>query len=128
MQDSGKIIVSFTDGDGDIGLNEGDTTGDFAPRSIFHHNLFIEYYEKDDVLGWVRGKDIVGNDISFLYRIPFLTPNGNNKALKGSIEVSIEPYYFNPLSSQSDTIKYLIKLVDRDLNESNIVESPPIFR
>ena len=127
-QDSGLLVISFTDGDGDIGLTEADTTGDFAPSSIYHHNLFIEYYEKDDALGWVRGKDISGSDITFLYRIPYLTPNGNNKALKGNIEVTIEPSYYNPLSSQSDTIMYKIKLVDRNLNESNVVESPEIIR
>lgn len=128
MQDSGLLIISFTDGDGDIGLSEADTTGDFAPNSVYHHNLFIEYYEKDDLAGWVRGTDLSGDDIEFLYRIPYLTPNGNNKALKGNIEVTIEPSYFNPLSSESDTIKYRIKLVDRNLNESNVIESPVITR
>ena len=128
MQDSGEIAITFTDGDGDIGLAAGDTTGSFKPGKLYHHNLFIEYYEKDDVAGWVRGKDLSGEDIEFLYRVPNLTPNGNNKALKGTIKVVIEPSYFNPISPESDTIKYIIKLVDRDLNESNIVESPVITR
>ncbi len=127
-QDSGTLVISFTDGDGDIGLLESDTTGSFAPNQKFHHNLFIEYYEKDDAMGWVRGKDLSGNDIIFLYRIPYLTPNGNNKALKGKIEVVIEPTFYNPISSQSDTIKYRIKLADRKLNESNEIESPVITR
>ena len=128
MQDSGEIAITFTDGDGDIGLSESDTTGSFAPDNVYHHNLFIEYYEKDDIAGWVRGKDLSGNDIEFVYRVPYLTPNGNNKALKGTIKVVIEPSYFNPLSAQSDTIKYRIKLVDRSLKESNIVESIVITR
>ncbi|MEN8786956.1 MAG: hypothetical protein ABF264_03000 [Flavobacteriales bacterium] len=128
MSDSGEISISFTDGDGDIGLREGDTTGSFSSNQTFHHNLFIEYYEKDDILGWIRGKDLAGNDITFLYRVPYLTPNGNNKALKGIIKVVIEPSYFNPLSSQSDTILYKIRLADRDLNVSNTIESPVITR
>lgn len=128
LKDSGELVISFTDGNGDIGLNEDDTTGNFAPNKLYHHNLFIEYYEKDNVLGWVRGKDLSGEDISFLYRIPYLTPNGNNKALKGNIEIVIEPTYYNPLSSQSDTVKYRIKLVDRALNESNEIETPAIIR
>jgi len=128
MQDSAVLTISFTDGDGDVGLRDSDTTGDFAPEKIYHHNLFLEYFEKDDALGWVRGKDLSGNDISFLYRVPYLTPNGNNTALKGKIEVTLEPSYFNPLSSQSDTVMYKITLVDRSLTESNQVESPVITR
>lgn len=128
MQDSAVLTISFTDGDGDIGLRESDTTGDFAPDKLYHHNLFIDYYEKDDVLGWQRGKDLAGNDITFLYRVPYLTPNGNNTALKGRIEVTLEPSYFNPLSDQSDTVKYRITLVDRNLTESNEVESSVITR
>ena len=128
MRDSAVLTISFTDGDGDIGYRELDTTGNFAPDKLYHHNLFLEYYEKDDALGWVRGKDLSGNDISFLYRVPYLTPNGNNTALKGKIEVTLEPSYFNPLSSQSDTVMYKITLVDRSLTESNKVESTVITR
>jgi hypothetical protein len=128
MSDSGEIAISFTDGDGDLGLREGDTTGNFSADKTYHHNLFIDYFEKDDNLGWVRGKDLAGNDITFLYRIPYLTPNGNNKALKGVVKVVIEPSYFNPISPESDTIKYQIRLVDRALNVSNTVESPVITR
>lgn len=128
MNDSATLVVSFTDGDGNIGLRQSDTTGDFSPNKYFHHNFFVEYYEKDDALGWVRGKTLTGDDIEFLYRIPYLTPNGNNKALKGEIEVTIEPTYYNPFSTQSDTIMYKIYLADRNLNISNVVESTIITR
>lgn len=128
MNDSASLVISFTDGDGDIGLNESDTTGDFSPSNFFHYNLFVEYYEKDDMLGWVKGKTLAGDDIVFLYRIPYLTPNGKNKALKGEIEVTIEPTYYNPFSSESDTIKYVISLADRSLKVSNEVESAIITR
>lgn len=127
-QDSGVLVISFTDGDGDIGLRESDTTGDFAPSKLYHHNLFVEYYEKDDANGWQKGKTTAGEDIEFLYRVPYLTPNGNNTALKGEIEVTIEPLYYNPFSTQSDTIKYKIHLVDRSLKVSNVVESAVITR
>ena len=128
MNDSATLVISFTDGDGDIGLNPSDTTGDYSPSNYFHHNLFVEYYEKDDALGWVRGKTLDGDDIDFLYRVPYLTPNGNNKALKGEIQVTIEPTYYNPFSTQSDTIMYRITLADRSLKVSNTVESGIITR
>jgi len=126
--DSASLVISFTDGDGDIGLKTSDTTGSFSPSNYFHHNLFVEYYEKDDALGWVKGKTLAGEDIDFLYRIPYLTPNGNNKALKGEIKVTLEPTYYNPFSTESDTIMYKITLADRSLKMSNTIESPVITR
>lgn len=128
LSDSGILVISFTDGDGNIGLAEGDTTGSYSTNLKYHHNLFVEYFEKVDGLGWQPGKNFAGDDIVFLYRIPVLTPKGKNKALKGTISTTIEPSYYNPLSSDSDTIKYRITLVDRDLNESNVIESSEIYR
>lgn len=127
MSDSGELVVFFTDGDGDVGLSESDTTGQFSSTQKYHHNLFVEYFEK--VNGqWEAGKDLLGNDIVFLYRVPVLTPSGKNKALKGKIKVTMEPTYYNPLSANSDTIKYRVMLVDRALHESNVVESIEITR
>ncbi|MFB6257095.1 MAG: hypothetical protein ABEH38_00250 [Flavobacteriales bacterium] len=114
------LTISFTDGDGNIGLKEGDTTGKFSPGNRYHHNLFLEYYEKQNG-DWVH-RDL---DPPFYYRIPPLEPKGKSKALKGDIRVELEPTYFDPGSSY-DTIKYSIQLADRDLNESNIVETDPI--
>ena len=128
FSDSGEIVISFTDGDGNIGLAESDTTGEFSSTKRYHHNLFVKYFEKIDGIGWQQGKDLAGEDITFLYRIPTLTPSGKNKALKGSIKVMIEPTYYNPLSPDSDSIKYYITLADRNFNESNIDESPEIYR
>ena len=128
LSDSGVLVISFTDGDGNIGLSENDTTGVFSSTQKYHHNLFVEYWEKIDGAGWQIGKNFAGDDIVFLYRIPVLTPNGKNKALKGTITTTIEPSYYNPLSPDSDTIRYRITLVDRDLNESNVIESNEIYR
>jgi len=128
MSDSADIIISFVDGDGDIGLQESDTIGDFHSSQKYHHNLFVEYYEKHNANGWQIGKNLLGDDIVFKYRIPYLTPNGRNKALKGEIKVTIEPSYFNPLSSDSDTVKFKIYLVDRSFTESNVVESNVVTR
>ena len=125
--DSASLVISFTDGDGDIGLRDTDTSGSFNKNSKYHHNLFLEYYEKVNG-NWEIGKDGFGEDIVFKYRTPYLTPEGNNKALKGTINVLIEPIYYNPFSLNSDTIMYKIILVDRNFNESNFVESNVITR
>ena len=84
---------------------------------------------------WVRATaDPGGNNfptadsITFSYRLENLTPSGQNKALRGEIEIVMEPYYFNPISNHSDSIKYSILLIDRAQNHSNLVESPLIVR
>jgi len=128
LTDSAKLTITFQDGDGDIGLNVSDTLPPYDTSSIYHFNLFAQYWEKDDVLGWVQGTDFMGELIEFRYRTPIITPAGQNKALKGEIEMTLEPFYYNLGSSQSDTIKYKVMLVDRALNESNWAESEVVIR
>ncbi|MBL4706112.1 MAG: hypothetical protein JKY54_16415 [Flavobacteriales bacterium] len=127
LSDSAKLTITFQDGDGDIGLNDGDTNAPYDTSSIYHYNLFAQYWEKDDVLGWVQGTDFLGNPIEFKYRTPIITPTGQNKALKGEIEMTLEPFFRDPSSSESDTIRYKVMLVDRALNESNWVETDVII-
>ncbi|MFT5600642.1 MAG: hypothetical protein ACI8Q1_003446 [Parvicella sp.] len=134
LGDSGLISLTFTDGDGDIGLNIGDTTGDFSANSFYHYNLYLEYYEMMEG-EWVKGTiDPSGNNfptgdtINFQFRIKNLTPIGQNKALKGTINVVMEPTYFNPFSNHNDSIKFAITLIDRGLRSSNRLETPLIVR
>jgi hypothetical protein len=125
--DEGKLTINFTDGDGDIGLKESDIRPPFDTSSVYFNNCFIDYEEK--VNGqWQAGLDQLGNPVQFKYRIPYVTPEGQNKALKGKIDVNITPFYYNPLSANSDTIRFRIKIVDRELHESNEVISDEIIR
>lgn len=123
FNDSARVSFDFTDGDADLGLPPGDTTGVFAPDSFFYYNIYLEYFEKDDNLGWVPGKDLAGEDVVFSYRIKPIEVSDNTKGIKGTIDVMVEPTYYNPLSSQSDTIKFKIILIDRALNISNSIET-----
>ena len=59
---SGIFIVSFTDGDGDIGLNIADTFAPFEPSSFYYYNMYFDYYEIVD------GDTVRGTS----------DPNGNN--------------------------------------------------
>lgn len=134
MGDSLKLSVTFTDGDGDVGLNADDTTGDFNSSSFYHYNLYVEYFEMMDG-NWVKGtQDPSGNNspladtINFTYRIKNLTPIGQNKTLKGTINVTIEPIAYNPLSNHSDSVKYRVSLIDRALHISNTIETETITR
>jgi len=119
--DSGRVVITFTDGDGDIGLAEGDTLSPYQLNGDFYYNLYLDYYEKQNDV-WVK-RDL---NPPFAYRVPIITPSGQNKALEGEIAVDIEPIYYDP-QSPFDTIMYKIRLVDRQLHISNEVETGEII-
>ena len=126
--DSAALIIEFTDGDGDIGLAEYETSPPYDTSSIFYYNLFVKYYEKVNGV-WETGKTIpAGDDIEFNYRMEYIVPEGQNKALKGEVKVLLQPLYYNPVSPDSDTIKYTIQMADRALHLSNVVETDEIIR
>jgi hypothetical protein len=125
--DSAKMRFSFQDGEGDIGLSDDQILAPYNPESKYYYNVYMVYYEKDDVNGWVVGKDINGDSIIFKNRIKPIY-SGKTTGLKGQIIATIEPIFYNPFSTESDTIKYKIQLIDRALHASNWVESNEIIR
>lgn len=119
--DSASLTISFTDGDGDIGLDPSDNGAPFDTSSIYYYNLFLEYGER------VNGEwNVVEFEEPIYYRIPRITPTGQNKALEGEIAVAIDPF---PLfiTGNADTVRYSVELVDRALNRSNRVVSNDII-
>lgn len=125
--DSATVSFEFTDGDADLGLEPSDTIGIHAPDSFYYYNIYLEYFEKDDALGWVPGKDLNGDDVVFGYRIKPITVSENTEGISGRIDVSIEPTYRNNLSPESDTVRFNIRLIDRALNISNSLETPELI-
>ncbi len=125
--DSATLTFSFTDGDGDIGLAEGDTLPPFEPDSYYHYNLYLDYYEKDDVLGWQRGRDLAGDSIVFPYRLKPILVKGKTRGIKGTMDVS-NINFSNPFSTQADTFRFEIRLIDRALNVSNIIQTQTIIK
>ena len=127
MNDSARIIFSFTDGNGDIGLGENEVQPPYDTSSKFYNNVFIRYYEKVNG-SFQQGVNADGDPIEFTYRTKLITPTGKNKALKGDIIIYLVPLYYNPFSPNSDTIKFDIQMADRSLHLSNVVESNEIIR
>ena len=110
-----KLTFDVIDGNGDIGLNDDDTTGPFHRDSQYYYNLFIREYEKiGDAFIEVTEVEFPRN-----YRIPDLTPAGQNKTLIAEISVEMEYRYSNANPLPFNEFKYFYYLVDRDLNKSN---------
>ena len=112
---SGVITISYTDGDGNIGLFAWDTV---EPRKYNFYLKFIELVNNQ--LVEVKPVD---STLTFNARIPILTPAGRNKNIKGDITMNLELYFARQIL-KSDTIAFEIYIKDRDLNESNMVETP----
>jgi hypothetical protein len=111
----GAITVSYTDGDGNIGLFAWDTV---EPRK---YNFYLKFMQKlDNQLVEVKPVD---SSVTFNARIPYLTPAGRNKNIKGNITMSLQLYFARRIL-KSDTIAFEIYIKDRDLNNSNVVNTP----
>ncbi len=117
--DKAFIIISFTDGDGDIGLEVDDTLPPFNPSGDYYYNYYITYYEKlNDTFQKI--------DLPFTFntRIPFVEESLAERGIKGEIKVEV---YINNVNSDADSIRFDLQIVDRALHKSNIITSPSIF-
>ena len=111
------VTISFTDGDGDIGYKsresgENDPIFD-DPTSQYYNNFIVKMFIKQNGV-W----NTIDTPVSS--RIPYLTPDGKNKALKGDIlrELNL------PFPLLNDTMKYDIFIYDRALHQSNTITTP----
>lgn len=119
IDDQGTLTISFTDGDGDVGLDEDQTEPPFDTSSIYYYNIFIKYFEKQN--GEYVEVELTPSNNG---RFPNLTPEGEQKALQG--DISVDLYINNPLSA-FDTIRYEVYIVDRALNHSDTITTPDII-
>lgn len=123
--DRGVFKISFTDGNGDIGLYEDEKD------PPYDYNLFIDYYELqngDTVKVYItqyNDSTLQYDTLNFNARVPILTPQGSNKSIKGEIEDTLFMYNYQ---GNFDTIMFDAYLVDRALNKSNRIATPLIYR
>jgi hypothetical protein len=103
MADSAHVILSFTDGDGDIG-NTNDAV----------MSLFLDYYEDE-------GSGFVFKNVTYKIHLPNLAPEGNNMAIEGTIQQLLKAPFYNEFSVFP--YKFKMYLVDRAGNKSNVVET-----
>lgn len=120
--DSASLTVSFTDGDGDIGLDDADNQPPFDSGSTYYFNLFVEYFELRNGT-W---EHVEFDEIQLYYRIPRITPTGQNKVLEGDLSVAIDPLSLF-VTPDADTIRYSVHIVDRALHVSNTVQTSDII-
>jgi len=131
--DSASFRITFTDGDGDIGLAEEDTVYPYHESGDYYFNCLMPYEYKNSSGNFVPfmilnpdtnafNDTIASNDsipLVFPYRIPLVLLNGQVKALNGEIHIKMyAPYKIHP------AYRYQCYIYDRALNKSNVITSP----
>lgn len=129
--DQGVLKFEFTDGDGDLGLAEGDTFPPFNPGSKYYYNLIIDFFEVRNGVE-TRVPIVFFNSVTQVYdtvflsaRMPLLLPKGVTRPLSGEIYDTLFIYNFN---SPYDTLFLEFYIVDRALHESNVERTGYITR
>ena len=129
---TGEVILSigYTDGDGDLGLDDADTVYPFGPNDPHYYNLIIDYLKWDGssfvetpLLSWNQLTQSY-DTISFNARFKRLVFNDEEKPISGTIDYMMT--LFNPLSP-NDTVKLRARIIDRALHESNAIETEIIY-
>ena len=132
----GVISFSYTDGDGDLGLDDADTTYPFGFNDAHYYNMVVDYlksvngvFEKTPLLSphvpTSPGDTLVLFDtVTFNARFKRLRDSEEPKAISGTIDYKLTVQ--NPLSP-NDTIKFEIHILDRALHESNVIQTEAIY-
>lgn len=132
----GIIAFSYTDGDGDLGLDDSDTLPPFGFHDAHYYNMVIDY------LKCVNGEFVkmpllsphvptspadtlvLYDTVTFNARFKRLRDSEEPKAISGTMEYKLTVQ--NPFSP-NDTVKFEIRILDRALHESNVIQTEPIF-
>lgn len=117
----GIMLLTFTDGDGDLGLSQYDTST----------NFFVKYYrmKNGELEEGTRYNPSTGQiePINFNTRIPNLAPYFYSGWLRGEIEDTIVPLSDPTSTKPYDTVMFEVWIYDRAGNKSNVVQTPLIL-
>ena len=126
----GVISFSYTDGDGDLGLDDADTLPPFGFHDAHYYNMMIDYlkcvngeFVKTPLLSW-NVQTQTYDTITFNSRFKRLRDTEDPKAISGTMDYTLPIQ--NPFSP-NDTVKFAIRILDRALHESNVIQTDPIF-
>lgn len=131
----GVISFSYTDGDGDLGLDDSDTLPPFGFRDAHYYNMEVEYlkcingeFVKTPLLSphvpTSATDTVLWDTITFNARFKRLRDSEEPKAISGRMDYKLMVQ--NPFSP-NDTVKFEIRILDRALHESNAIQTDAIF-
>ena len=131
----GIISFSYTDGDGDLGLDDDDTLSPFGFLDTHYYNMVVDYlksvngvFVKTPLLSPHVPTNpvdtlVLYDTVTFNARFKRLRDSEEPKAISGTMEYKLTVQ--NPFSP-NDTVKFEIRIFDRALHESNVIQTDPI--
>lgn len=132
----GIISFSYTDGDGDLGLDDSDTLPPFGFHDTHYYNMVVDYlrcvngvFVKTPLLSPhvpTNPADtlVLYDTVTFNARFKRLRDSEEPKAISGTMDYKLTVQ--NPFSP-NDTVKFEIYILDRALHESNVIQTEPII-
>ena len=117
--DSADLKINFTDGDGDIGVAENDSTRTFWYTYYYLDTLTHKYR------GYVTTNLITGLEDTLRNSYTIKSPSDSYKGKPISGEISVRLQKFRH-SKKVKNLKYVFYLFDEAGNKSNIVTTPEI--
>ena len=135
---SGEGVVSFsyTDGDGDLGLDDADSLAPFGINDAHYYNLVVDYMKAENgvfvktpllsphVPSHPADTLVLYDTVTFNARFCRLRDSEEPKAISGTMDYKLTVQ--NPFSP-NDTIKFEIHILDRALHESNVIQTEAII-
>ena len=119
LDESADLTITFTDGDGDIGLDDADTLPPYDPSSIYYYDFYIKYFIKHS--GNFEGVPLL---IPANQRIPRIFSEGKDKSLSGDIIMHLD---FIGFQFNNDTLRFEAFIYDRALHKSNTITTSEVI-
>lgn len=121
-RDSVIIALDFTDGDGDLGVNSPRNKAD----SLIYYSTFKEWGNYQvNVFRLVNGKyELLNLTENKVLVFPRLTKEGTKGAIEGTLE--FRQVFLYSRNAKITPIKFQIKVRDRSLRESNVIETDTV--
>jgi hypothetical protein len=98
--DTITIVISYTDGDGDLGVDSPDVKNMFVTDSR--------------------------NNVTSSFRIRQLAPSGSNIAIEGKLDIVLPAQIFVNDNDTTETATFSVYVVDRAGHKSNMVQTTPL--
>ena len=132
----GVISFSYTDGDGDLGLDDSDTLPPFGFNDTYYYNMVIDYLKSENsvfvktpllsphVPTGPADTLVLFDTVTFNARFKRLRDSEEPKAISGTMDYRLTVQ--NPFSP-NDTVIFEIRILDRALHESNVIQTEAIY-
>jgi hypothetical protein len=125
-----EVKINFEDGDGDLGLDEGDTTGPFkrfdANGNINNDffNYFIDIYLQNSSGNWEPYVFPPGVP-TYNGRFPRINSPTKRKTIQGTLSYYLR--IFSTFPFRNRPLKFKLRIQDRALNSTNYIDTDEII-